>query len=382
MTGDAPATVLFPFVGDSIGGSHISALTLVNALPALGVRPVIGLHSDDGPLAPYLRERGIPYDTLPGRVVAGGGLAREVVAICRSGTGLAPLLRARGIGIVHTNDARMHLTWTLAARFAGAAHVWHQRTINPSRRLGLYSRLPARIVAISGYCCAGLPPAMASRARVIDEPFDSTTLTGEAAIAARRRVAQEFGIDEPATIVGFVGNMETQKRPGLFLEMAARYAGMSNTNSHFVMVGDTRGFLSADRQAGLQTGPLAGRLHLAGPRFPVLPFMAAFDVLVAPGVREGLGRTVIEAMLQATSVVAADDGGHREIIENGRTGLLARVDDADDFARCLSRLLGDPGLRAAMAVAGQSAVTQRYDARRHAAAMVNLYGELAADLRY
>ena len=379
----AIGSVLFPFVGDSLGGSHVSALTLIDALPAFGIQPVVGLHQPDGPLAAHLESRGTPFEALPpANIVTGGPLPVEFIRMLLASVSLAPMLRARSWRFVHTNDARMHMTWTLAARRAGCAHIWHQRTINPSRRLGLYSRFPARVLTISDYCHSGLPAAMADRARVVDEPFDLPELSSDAKAEHRRLLTQEFSIPPDTAIVGFVGNMEAQKRPALFLEIAAMYAQRAGGNCHFVMIGDSRGFLTPERQAELQRGGLAGRVHMPGPRFPILPYMAGFDVLVAPGVGEGLGRTVVEAMLLSTAIVAADDGGHRDVVAHGKTGLLARPDDAGDFAGKLSTLLDDQAFRAELAAAGRTATRQRYDAHRHAATLAEIYGELASDIRH
>lgn len=374
------SSVLFPFVGDSVGGSHISALSLIDALPEQGVRPVVGLHQTAGPLAEYLNQRGTPFEALPTRaVVSGGGLVREPLRMLAAGRSLAHMLRERNWAVAHTNDARMHLTWTVAARLSGSAHVWHQRTVNPSRRLALYARLPAKILTISDYCRAGLPPGMARRATVVDEPVDLPSTDAAMKATHRQRLAAELSIPQTSMIIGFVGNMETQKRPGLFLDLAAR---LSDTDSHFVMVGDTRDFLAASRATALNSGPLADRVHFTGPRFPILPYMAGFDVLVAPGVREGLGRTVIEAMLLSVPVLAADDGGHRDIVDHGRTGLLALPDDADDFTEKLRSLIEDPAGRAAFAGAGREAVAARYSARRHAETVAGLYVDLAPDIRH
>jgi glycosyltransferase involved in cell wall biosynthesis len=374
------SSVLFPFVGDSLGGSHISALSLIDALPEQGVRSVVGLHQTAGPLAEHLNQRGTPFEALPANaVVSGGGLVREPLRMLAAGRSLAHMLREQNWTVVHTNDARMHLTWAVAARLSGSAHVWHQRTVNPSRRLGLYARLPAKVLTISDYCRAGLPPGMARRATVVDEPVDLPSIDVSAKTAYRERLAAELSIPPSSMFIGFVGNMETQKRPGLFLDLAARLA---DTDSHFVMVGDTRDFLTANRTTALDSGPLANRVHFTGPRFPILPYMAGFDMLVAPGVREGLGRTVIEAMLLSVPVLAADDGGHRDIVEHGRTGLLARPDDADDFTEKLRSLIEDPVGRAALAGAGHAAVAARYSAQRHAETVAGLYADIAPDIRH
>ena len=67
---------------------------------------------------------------------------------------------------------------------------------------------------------------------------------------------------------------------------------------------------------------LASQCVLMGPRFPIEPWIMGCDMLVAPAVNETFGRTLVEAMLCGTPVVAADDGGHKEIIRHGETGTV------------------------------------------------------------
>jgi len=42
--------ILFPFVGDSVGGSHISAIELIKELKNTGANVLIVLHVENGPL--------------------------------------------------------------------------------------------------------------------------------------------------------------------------------------------------------------------------------------------------------------------------------------------------------------------------------------------
>lgn len=50
----------------------------------------------------------------------------------------------------------------------------------------------------------------------------------------------------------------------------------------------------------------------------------------------------LEAMAQGRLVLASDVGGHRELIEEGRTGFLFRHGDPDDLARCALQALSEP----------------------------------------
>ena len=70
------------------------------------------------------------------------------------------------------------------------------------------------------------------------------------------------------------------------------------------------------------------------------------------------------------------DGGHREAVIDGETGLLARVDDPADFARRALDLLADPATGAALARAGRGYAEERFSIEAHVATMTTLYDRL------
>ena len=63
-------------------------------------------------------------------------------------------------------------------------------------------------------------------------------------------------------------------------------------------------------------------LGILGFRDDISDLMAISDILLAPAENEGFGRSIIEAMISKVPVVAADSGGHVEIIKNNINGLL------------------------------------------------------------
>lgn len=71
---------------------------------------------------------------------------------------------------------------------------------------------------------------------------------------------------------------------------------------------------------------------------------AAHDLFVWPAIRESFGFVLLEAQASGLGVVAGDALGVPEIVDNGRTGLLAPEGDATAFADCLRKALADPKL--------------------------------------
>jgi glycosyltransferase involved in cell wall biosynthesis len=93
------------------------------------------------------------------------------------------------------------------------------------------------------------------------------------------------------------------------------------------------------------------------------------------GDRDGLPNVLMEAASQKLAAVATRAGAIEELIEDGRTGLLAPPGDPPALAAALGRLIADPALRARLGAAGQARVAADFDARpaiRHLAARFGL----------
>ena len=86
--------------------------------------------------------------------------------------------------------------------------------------------------------------------------------------------------------------------------------------------------------------------------------LRAADVFTLPSHREGMPRSIIEAMLSGLPVVATDIRGSREEVVDGECGLLVPVGDARGLAASLSRLAADAALRARF---GAAALTRARD---------------------
>lgn len=70
---------------------------------------------------------------------------------------------------------------------------------------------------------------------------------------------------------------------------------------------------------------------------------------------EPLGNAVHEAMRAGCPAIGTRPGGHEDLIEDGRTGLLVPAGDASALQRALQRLIEDPDLRRRLGSAGREA---------------------------
>ena len=100
------------------------------------------------------------------------------------------------------------------------------------------------------------------------------------------------------------------------------------------------------------------------------------DVLAMPSHWEGFGLTVAEAMAAGRPVVGSDVPGLREVVEDGVTGFLVPVNDADALARRLIALVSNASAGKAMGRKGLDRARQFFDVAAHDRKWLEAYTSL------
>lgn len=113
-----------------------------------------------------------------------------------------------------------------------------------------------------------------------------------------------------------------------------------------------------------------------GQRSDMPAVMAASDLFALPSDEEPFGLVFAEAMAMKKPVVALDNGGTPEVVDDGKTGLLSAPGDVAGLASNILTLLRDSALRARMGEAGRRVVEQRFTAGRMAADVGRVYRSL------
>lgn len=171
-----------------------------------------------------------------------------------------------------------------------------------------------------------------------------------------------------ATVVG-VGRLEHQKGFDVLVDAIARIP-----KGRLLLVGEGK-----ERRALEQRVSRLGvgdRVQMAGWVENPRPLLATADVFALPSRFEGFPLAVVEAMLAALPVVAADVGSVSEAVIHEETGLLVEPDHVDALASALQRLLDDEAERHRLGRAGRRLALARFTADRMASGYIDLYREL------
>ena len=126
----------------------------------------------------------------------------------------------------------------------------------------------------------------------------------------------------------------------------------------------------------IATHGMEDNVIFTGFRSDVGDIMAACDIYAMPTFEEPFGMVFLEAMALERPVVALDNGGTKEVVIHGETGLLSPVGDTAALAANIVRLIEDPELRATMGRAGRRRAVEEFNAGSMARPVERLYRSL------
>ena len=291
--------------------------------------------------------RPLPDHLIPlGRTV-GLPMNGAVSNLSMSPTGLAVLgreLRSGRYDVVHVHEPNAPMVSWFAAENAGAPVVGTFHTYSTSRLANgiaanvggarrLYGKLSARI-AVSEAARWTAQRFYGGRYRIVPNGVD---------LAAAR---PDPGRPHPDLRLLFVGRAEERKGLPVLLRAfeALRGAGVE---AHLTVAGATREEvepLLLDSEGITVAGRVTDEEKWA--------LLGGADVLCAPSMGgESFGMVLTEAFASGTPVVASEIAGYRDVVRDGRDGLLVPVGDAVALGESLRGLALDPERRSVMAAA-------------------------------
>jgi glycosyltransferase involved in cell wall biosynthesis len=335
---------------------------------------VVGV-SAAGPDVAEVESRGIPHFAVPmTRRFTPFADLRALVALTR-------LMRRERFDVVHTHTPKAGLLGQLAARLSGVPVVvntlhgfyFHEGTKPIPRRFYIWmERIAAKcsdtilsqnkedMATAMEEGIAG-PELLRWLGNGIDIARFDRTRFSDATLSALRR---DVGLDEGASVVGFVGRL-VQEKGILDLLEAARTVSAAVPSVQFLIIGPyDEEKPDALRPDVAERYGVADRCRFLGMRHDMPELYALMDVLVLPSYREGFPRAPMEASAMGVPAVVTDIRGCREAVEHGENGLLFPVGDADALASAVIELVKDDDRRSRMGAIGRKMAEERFDEQK------------------
>jgi glycosyltransferase involved in cell wall biosynthesis len=302
------------------------------------------------------------------------------LALWRAYRGLRRLFEAERFDMVHAHTPVAALAGRPAAKRAGAARVvytahgfyFHEHMPWPKRWLhvalewwgGRFTDVlftqaaeDADTARALGLCRGGVVAAIGNGS---DPARFRPAAPGE---DTRARLRSAIGTRADTPVFVMIGRLVAEKGyPELFRAMKVA------PDAELWVVGER---LASDHAqsierdiAAVEADPdLSRRIRFLGYRADVPALLRAADAFVLPSHREGMPRSIVEAMLTGLPVIATDIRGSREEVLDSETGLLVPVRDPAALGAAIAKLAGDSDLRARLGDAGLRRARALYDER-------------------
>lgn len=189
------------------------------------------------------------------------------------------------------------------------------------------------------------------------------------------RASPEPDVEDP--IVVLPARLLVDKGVREFVE-AARSLGASSHNARFALVGDVDpGNPATLDKAEIEAWVREGVVEFWGWREDMPDIIRSAAIICLPSYREGAPMALIEAAAMGRPVVATDVPGCRQVVVDGKTGILVPARDPGALAAALSSLLSDTELRQRMGHAARQHAEKYFSADLASDRLLGLYGSLA-----
>ena len=363
-------------VSDMYGSSKV-LLQAVTALKARGHKVCVVV-SEKGPLTDVLALEGIEtkiirLGILRRRYLNVLGLLNRAGVLTRAFFALKKLCKQNQIDIIYTNTAPVIIGGILS-KFTGIKNVWHLHEIlEPSsfmhRFFGwLINATAQKVIVVSDAVYNNWAGRIdASKMVKVYNGFEASDINFDVNVGANanniKPLRTQLNLNNNTVLVGMVGRVNLIKGQFYFIQIAAA-AKAAGLNCHFVMIGDAyKGYeyLYPQLESQITTLGLQNSITNLYYQPNAVSLIQQLDIFVLPSIKpDSFPVVILEAMAAGKPVIATNQGGAQEQIDDCVTGFLVPINDATIAAQKLGVLVNNPDMRTRMGQAGARKLQEQF----------------------
>jgi glycosyltransferase involved in cell wall biosynthesis len=361
-------------VSDMYGSSKV-LLQAVTALKARGHKVCVVV-SENGPLTETLALEGIEtkiirLGILRRRYLNVLGLVNRAGVLTRAFFALKKLCKQNQIDIIYTNTAPVIIGGILS-KFTGIKNVWHLHEIlEPSsfmhRFFGwLINATAQKVIVVSDAVYNNWAGRIdVSKMVKVYNGFEASDINVNVNVGANdsATLREQLNLNNNTVLVGMVGRVNLIKGQFYFIQIAAA-AKAAGLNCHFIMIGDAyKGYEYLYPQLENQIATLGLQNTITNLYYQpnAASLIQQLDIFVLPSIKpDSFPVVILEAMAAGKPIIATNQGGAQEQIDDCVTGFLVPVNDATIAAQKLGVLVNNPDMRTRMGQVGAKKLQEQF----------------------
>ena len=312
--------IFFPYCGETMGGSHLSSLTLIEKLKKK-YDVIVGVHKM-GIFSKYCKNNKIKFCYLNKNFFTNkNGSLKNIIYSILNFYYFINFIKKNKIDIIHINDFRMLNTWALASYFSGLKKIlFHARGEAPNSRIVSFNLFfTTHIICISKFVLSTLSKSNQIKSVIITNPI---------------KVIKSFK-KKKLNIIGYVGNFWHRKRSDIFFKFAEKLIS-KKLKFKFVYIGNIS---DKDIEFIYSKYPsLKNKLKFT--KFLENPYriMETFKFIICPAEKDGFGRVPLEAAYLNVPCILSFSGAHKEF-KDFKLCLFAKKNKASYYLKIYKKAL-------------------------------------------
>ena len=191
--------------------------------------------------------------------------------------------------------------------------------------------------------------------------------------AGYSNVRRDLGIPQNAIVIGNVAVFRFQKRLVEWLNVLQEIQ-LKNPNVYGIIVG--AGPLEDEIKAEWKKLGLDKVVFFTGLQTEVKPYYEAMDIFMMSSSFEGLPIALLEAMSMECAVISTNAGGIKEVIRDGKDGLICPVEDWKELSSKAQILINDPEKLKQYRIAARKRVEESFSMKRMVKELEECYLEV------
>ncbi len=181
---------------------------------------------------------------------------------------------------------------------------------------------------------------------------------------------KELGLNEDNFVVVSIGELNKNKNTLRVVDVVAK---IENPNIKYVICG--QGGLEKKYKEKIEKYGLQDRVKMLGFRKDIPNILQVSDVFIMPSYREGLPKSMMEAMCYGLPVVASNVRGCADLVGADEGGILCSTDNNDMLKQAIEKLYNDKALYSSCATRNKNFV-RNYDISVVLTQLEEIYNEM------
>jgi len=175
-------------------------------------------------------------------------------------------------------------------------------------------------------------------------------------------ILKKLNWDNDSIIIGMVARISEQKSPHTFINIAIKLL-KKQPKYRFIIVGD--GEQRSEIEEKISQHGIEDKIYITGWVENPYMYLWNFDIAILTSKWEGFGLVIPEYMAAKKPVIASNVGGIKNIIENGKNGLLVDDLNVNEFVNKIEEVINNRDIRNKLINEGYETVKEKYNFKRN-----------------